>query len=450
MIYIVPPVILFWIPGIIGLTGRQGVKVMDISLLRWSAIEVYLGACGWAISSSIAFAIIMGGAKGKLDDTLQALQNGLIGLAAVLVILAFEKLSIQIITYTFHQTSHKDRIEDQHRLVATLTALYARASEVAAFNAIAPERPEIRHMASDSAAVGPFGSPKEAVKSMIMSRSRSRNLAEIIYSNLAQPDQEGLLLADVTPCFASEIEATRAFRTLDKDNNGDCSAEELEQVCLSAHSESIAIASSMHDIAAASRNLDQILVGLWVVAAVIVVGSLITNSFSSVMTGVGAGIIGISWLVQATAEEYLASTIFVFVKHAYDVGDRVEIEKVEYVVVEMTLLQTVFRRNNGSLVQISHVLLNDSQIKKFVWDVDFDTSFEKIEALRSHMLEFLSQESRLFLHQMHIAVSDFSSQEKLTLSTDIRYKHNGQNHELKEKSRNKWCRAISESMDREA
>ena len=35
-----------------------------------------------------------------------------------------------------------------------------------------------------------------------------------------------------------------------------------------------------------------------------------------------------------TAQEIIASSIFLFIKHAYDVGDKVEIDGLQYVVLE--------------------------------------------------------------------------------------------------------------------
>ena len=102
----------------------------------------------------------------------------------------------------------------------------------------------------------------------------------------------------------------------------------------------------------------------------------------------------------------------------------------------------------------------------FTWDVAFDTSFDKIEALRSRMLEFLEIERRDFLPMIDIAVkgeplpilnrqfsrnkqlfaADFAGQGKIELSADIKYKSNWQNGALKAQRRNKWCCALKLAM----
>ncbi|KAL8283167.1 hypothetical protein RQP46_005945 [Phenoliferia psychrophenolica] len=81
------------------------------------------------------------------------------------------------------------------------------------------------------------------------------------------------------------------------------------------HRERITLTSSMHNIDSAVGRLDNITMGI--------------------CAGAGALILGLSWLVGSTSQEILASIVFVFVKHAYDVGDRVDIDGSEYCVKEM-------------------------------------------------------------------------------------------------------------------
>ena len=56
--------------------------------------------------------------------------------------------------------------------------------------------------------------------------------------------------------------------------------------------------------------------------------------------------------------ETLTSIIFLFVKHPYDVGDRISVDKVEYTVKEIRLLSTVMLDGGGCSVQAPHSVLN--------------------------------------------------------------------------------------------
>ena len=67
---------------------------------------------------------------------------------------------------------------------------------------------------------------------------------------------------------------------------------------------------------------------------------------------------GLSWLIGASMQEILSSIIFLFVKHPYDVGDKVQISKEFYTVQEINLLSTIFIDSNSAYVQAPNGILN--------------------------------------------------------------------------------------------
>lgn len=71
------------------------------------------------------------------------------------------------------------------------------------------------------------------------------------------------------------------------------------------------------------------------------------STFISTLTTAGTTLLSLSFVFATTAQEFLGSCIFLFVKHPYDVGDRVDItgpEKERLVVEKISLLYTVFTR----------------------------------------------------------------------------------------------------------
>ena len=64
-------------------------------------------------------------------------------------------------------------------------------------------------------------------------------------------------------------------------------------------------------------------------------------------------------MFATTCQEVLGSCVFLFVKHPYDVGDCVIIDRTEYLVDSVALLFTVFtRQDNQRNVQSPNVVLN--------------------------------------------------------------------------------------------
>lgn len=62
-------------------------------------------------------------------------------------------------------------------------------------------------------------------------------------------------------------------------------------------------------------------------------------------------------MFAVTAQEFLGSCIFLFVKHPYDVGDRVDINGNQLVVEKVSLMYSVFHRLDT--MKVTQVKLNN-------------------------------------------------------------------------------------------
>lgn len=177
----------------------------------------------------------------------------------------------------------------------------------------------------------------------------------------------------------------------------------------------------------------------------------------TLVTGAGTLILGLSWLIGSSLQEVLASIIFLFIKHPFDVGDRVVINKETYTVKEIRLLSTVFLDSTSGIVQAANNQLNTLFIQNirrspemsesFVFDVAYSTTFKDLERLREKMLEFVKVERRDYQPVFDVTVKDFPEQTKMVLSADIKYKSNGQQAAIKAKRRNKWICALKTALE---
>ena len=78
----------------------------------------------------------------------------------------------------------------------------------------------------------------------------------------------------------------------------------------------------------------------------------------TLITGAGTVILGLSWLIGGALQEVLTSIIFLFIKHPFDVGDRVTVDQVGYTVKEIQLLSTIFLDGNNCMVQAPNAVLS--------------------------------------------------------------------------------------------
>ncbi|GAA5874058.1 hypothetical protein JCM8547_004817 [Rhodosporidiobolus lusitaniae] len=455
------------------------------------AVQFFAGAAGWALANWISFLPLIKSRalNGNSQSTLSLITQGLFGIFLVLVILLVEKLVIQVIAHNFHKKSYEDRIVEQKFQIASLVSLYLNSRDIGRNDTLdgGMGRPKNKRQVSDptllvkkalkgaqkvaqtaTTVIGTVASeiagervlqpnsPASMVTAALQSTNKTKHLARRIYYSFAPQYRDGLVLADISRCFRNREEAERAFAIFDRDQNGDASIEEVEMACLDIHRERLALSRSMRDIDSAVGRLDNIIMSIWYIVAILIMAGMLDASFNTLVASAGTFILGLSWLIGTTAQEILASIIFLFIKHAYDVGDRVSIDGVDYIVLEMHLLSTIFKKIDGTVTQAPHSLLNTKFVlnyrrsgaiwETFTWDVDFGTSFEKIEALRSRMLEFLQQERRDFEPKIDITVQNFEGQGKLSLSAAINYKSNWQNGTLKAQRRNKWICALKVAL----
>lgn len=444
----------------------------------------------WSICDWIAFNLfIVQNSRDSSQDSRRKLYTALrvaFGFFICSMMLVGEKLLIQIIASYFHKKSYEDRIDSQKRSIRILTILYRRSRDIGradtldrAFD-IHKESPAkllknalkgVKNVAKSTTTV--FGtvaseiagerilqptSPASMVLSALTSPNKTRQLARrIYYSFVPTAYRDVMVLGDIVGCFGGDVEMAReAFQTFDKDENGDCSLAELELSCLELHRERLALAASMRDLDSAVGRLDSIMMFVWYFISLLILIALMDVSFQTMLASAGTLTLGLSWLIGSTAQEILSSIIFLFIKHPYDVSDRVDVDGVSYVVKEMHLLYTIFRQTDGKISQLPHSVLNTKTVvnirrssaisEAFTWDVDFGTSFEKIEALKHRMMNFVNEQRRDFMPGVEITIVDFEGQEKLSLKADIKHKSNWQNGALKAQRRNKWLCALKQLM----
>ena len=142
-----------------------------------------------------------------------------------------------------------------------------------------------------------------------------------------------------------------------------------------------------------------------------------------------------SFVFATTAQEVLGSCIFLFVKHPFDVGDRVDIGDEQLVVERISLLFTVFKRiKTHKTTQVPNIVLNGVWIdnvtrskamrEQLLMYISFDTTIEDIQLLKNEMQNFVlyRENSRDFQPEIDVEVTGIASMDKLELKVEIKHK----------------------------
>lgn len=405
-----------------------------------------------------------------------------------------EKVIIQLIAISFHTRTYADRIELNKFQIGSLTKLYAwsrsripdaddvfeekqddttpqgvktplhyagKAQRVAkgALNKAGNRVADVANaVAADFTGrqQNRSSDPYQVILALLRTTSGCQVLARRLYRTFVRDGFDTVFSGDLKEAFDNNEEAEAAFVMFDRDMNGDISMEELEAVCVDIGRERKSITASLKDLDSVVSKLDNVFMFFVFIVVLIVFLSLISTSTAGVLTTAASSILALSWLFSATAQEFLQSIIFVFVKHPFDVGDRVTIYGNagdaglgdDYFVKEITLLYTEFKKMQGHVVQAPNSYLNGLFIlnqrrsgalaEAVPIVIKYGTTIDQLDALRQRLLEFVRSEKRDFqsniLTELRAVTENFS----LTLNVVFFYKSNWQNEGLRLQRRNKF------------
>ncbi|KAK4122272.1 hypothetical protein N657DRAFT_657126 [Parathielavia appendiculata] len=406
-----------------------------------------------------------------------------------------EKILIKWIATSFHLRTYSHRIRDNQMQIEFLVTLYSYAKTRLEAQDPVWESPSSRRASTGSPSplkslhnnarhvwskvgsaahriAGDFtgrrslkgNHPRKVVLELLRNTESSFTLARVFYRTFIKPDKSTITVEDLYPAFSAQEDAEACFSVFDKDLNGDITMEELEMVCNEIHLEKKAIAASLKDLDSVIKKLDEVFMFIIVVIVIIVFISIISNSAAAALTSTGTFILGLSWLLQATAQEFLQSIIFVFVKHPFDVGDRVTVygntgsmmKGDDYYVLEVSLLYTEFKKMEGHVVQAPNSVLNtlfilNQRRSQGLADpinlkLRFGTSEAQIEELKARMLEFCLQNKRDYAPRIISEVQTIDEVSSITMNIIFFHKSNYQNELLRLNRHNKFAVELMRQM----
>ncbi|KAF2712081.1 hypothetical protein K504DRAFT_488586 [Pleomassaria siparia CBS 279.74] len=483
------------------LIGVVSPGVQKYALLL-AAIEQPVSVVFWMIVNQVTFPVLVKTEKAWADKLASVLLAGLICTCIILS----ERILIQLISISYHRKQFDSKIKDSKRNIHLLGLLYDASR--ALFPSYCDEFAEedyiiqdglqlalglgsktgtMKHGRSGSTTpmrllqdVGRFGDkvtsafgtvaqeitgkkvfdPNGAHSIVVEALERNRSaeaLARRIWLSFVVEGKDALFMDDLVEVMGPgrEKEAEECFASLDKDGNGDISLEEMILTVTELGRERKSIATSMHDVDQAINALDGLLFTMVFIVCIFVFIAFLSPSFVTTLTTSATALLSLSFVFAATCQEVLGSCIFLFVKHPYDIGDRVDVATDQLTVEHISLLYTVFKRvNNGKMVQTPNIVLNNLWVENITrskamreqvdLDVSFDTTFEDINVLKQELLAFVrnAQNSRDFHPDLEVEVVGIAEMNKLELRVDIRHKSNWSNEALRSSRKSKFMCAL--------
>lgn len=255
--------------------------------------------------------------------------------------------------------------------------------------------------------------------------------------------------------FGADKEAAWIFSQLDRDKNGSVSMEEMMMLVTSISQQRKDMGKSACNIRDAIQTLDRVLTVV-VLAIVITIYSAFFSNFvmdnlRTIITLLSAS----AFSFGQTVGEFNAACIQVFVKHPFDVGDRINMTGQEFEVVRISLLYTVFRRiETDTIVQVANSVVgalfidnvsrSDAMRERYQFAVDPTTSFHSLELLRLELDDFVKtpENCRDFQQDVDIQLVSLADLKQLDLRVEIKHKSNWANDQLRAYRRSKFLCAL--------
>ncbi|KAL2366254.1 hypothetical protein RJZ56_000711 [Blastomyces dermatitidis] len=477
--------------------------------LLLKALEIPFSLIGWSLTSLVTFIPLMtrnpsNRASGNtgIHHWQRVVNNVLFAAFIATLILAVEKILIQLISIGYHRRQFDSRIKESKRNIALLSMLYEASRTL--FPEYCNEFEDEDYVINDSivGGVGKFGrghkrrgspsplrlihgvgrvgdritaafgnvaqeitgkqvfnptSAHSIVTLALEKRKSTQALARRLWMSFVLQGRESLLLDDIIEVLGSgrEEDAKECFAMLDLDGNGDVSLEEMILTVTEIGRIKKSINNSLHDVDQAIHVLDSLLCVVVFIMVVLVFVAFLNTGFGTTLAAGATTLLSLSFVFATTAQEVLGSTIFLFVKHAMDVGDRVDIGDRQLIVEHISLLYTVFRGvRDHKTFQAPNIVLNTQWIEnvtrskamreQITLTVDFGTSFADIQLLKAEMQKFVrdKENCRDFQPDVDIEVVGLGNIDKLELKIEIRHKSNWSNETVRAARRSKFMCAL--------
>ncbi|KAG5996093.1 hypothetical protein E4U43_002918 [Claviceps pusilla] len=431
------------------------------------------------------------------NDWVDIVYKIIIALFVLFTLNFVEKILIQWIATSFHQRTYSTRIENNKGDVRQLVQLYeyakAKLEDTDQFwqdragggtrTASGSQTPMANFHQGARQVLGKVGYvanrvgndligrkvntnlPRKVVSELLRNTSSAHTLARLIYRSLVREDRDTVYPDDMGLVFSTKEEVDAAFGVFDKDLNGDISIEEFEAVCNEIHLEKKAIAASLKDLDSVIEKLDKVFVCIIIIVSAIVFVAIFSSSTAAGLASASTSILGLAWVLQATAQEFLQSIIFVFVKHPFDVGDRVTIYGStgatmtgdDYYVTEISLLYTEFKKLQGHIVQAPNSLLNtlfilNQRRSNGISDVvplefKFGTPAWMIDELKARMLDFCLANKRDYQPTIIAEMTGVDKVRSCTMNIVFIHKTNFQNELLRLNRHNKFVTELAYQIE---
>ena len=200
--------------------------------------------------------------------------------------------------------------------------------------------------------IGSKNKRKTAFTFDLYSDENAEDLANELFRALETRERSEVELKSFYEHFESAKDAKEAFDMFDRNGSGSVDLNEMVWACKRIYREKKSLSESLGDVSQALGNLNKILYFFSGIIILIFCAPLYNISFQTIVPFTSI-LLALSFVFGGSARNTFECIIFLFVYHPYDVGDRIFFDGKNYIVKELSILQTTFT-SDGKQIYVAN------------------------------------------------------------------------------------------------
>lgn len=284
----------------------------------------------------------------------------------------------------------------------------------------------------------------------LTSGKRTEEIADLLFDKLCPENREYLEEQSLQPYFDSS-EVQKAFSVFNIQDTKTVDREEFREAVFQIHEERHAINCSLYCHHHIIRKLGRIFSAIAIILTLLFAVPLFNLQGASVIVIFGVVYGGLNFAIQAGLRGAYDSLHFIFIEHAFDVGDRVILSGESLIVEKIEIFTTTLRRADGTAAYIPNSNLIGAKIYNIrrsgnsceVFPVAL-SSLEGVWKLRDKMEEFVKEQPREFTGMIDLNTMDIAATNNIKIELLIEYKGNFQSIAKMTARKNMIKKAIDE------
>ena len=322
---------------------------------------------------------------------------------------------VEIIGYYYHQTAFARRIYNVNRKYEIFEKLYRQTC---------PLEMQIKkehHNAHSVLLKDNIG---------LASRSRTELVARTIFNKLRHHGHESIREEDLRPYFREErlCEVIGTFDTL---GSGQVDEKLFIQTLVEIQEERHNLSKSLNCNQKIINKLGRVLLFLAVLMTFFAGVALFKLEKTAFVSIFGIMYLSMNFIIEQGVTELYGAINFIFVEHAYDIGDRVIVRGESLLVDHVDLYMTRFKKWDSTAVFINNNVLagstiynlkrsgNASELVEVI--VPAEISMDKVWGFRDKMVAFVKSHPKKFTSNLYVASIDMASPKDLRVMLIVEY-----------------------------